>query len=56
MFSDILGWKSEKFLEDRNHILRAFSSDVLVPFITHLRIDDVKRFQWTLCSFFKEGS
>lgn len=40
-----------RFLEDRSHILRAFNLDVLVHFITHLRIDDVKRFQWTPCFF-----
>jgi len=38
-----------RFLEDRSHILRVFNLDVLVHFITHLRIDDVKRFQWTPC-------
>lgn len=40
---------------DESRILRAFHLDVLVHLIRCLRIDEAKRFQWTLCSFFKGG-
>ena len=40
-------------MEDGSPILTAFSSDVLVDFITHLSMDDGKRFQWTPRSFFR---